>query len=58
MKFGIFGDARQKRGRPDTDSSIGYRDWIENNIAAEALKTIAPSRRSIISQGLARFRYR
>ena len=36
MKFGIFGGARQKRGLADTDSSTGYRDWIENNIAVEA----------------------
>lgn len=37
MRFGIFGGARQKRGLADTDSPTGYRDWVEYNIAAEAL---------------------
>src|SRR5881628_2206698 len=37
MKFGIFGSAQAKRGGADTDSSSGYRDFVELNVAAESL---------------------
>src|SRR2546423_4191387 len=40
MRFGLFGSAqarRPTRGTELTDSSQGFRDWIENNVAAEAL---------------------
>jgi alkanesulfonate monooxygenase SsuD/methylene tetrahydromethanopterin reductase-like flavin-dependent oxidoreductase (luciferase family) len=37
MKFGLFGSAQAKRAGPDTDSSQGFRDFIDNNVEAEAL---------------------
>ena len=40
MRFGTFGSAQAKRPEPGaelTDSSQGFREWIENNIEAEAL---------------------
>jgi alkanesulfonate monooxygenase SsuD/methylene tetrahydromethanopterin reductase-like flavin-dependent oxidoreductase (luciferase family) len=37
MRFGLFGSAQARRAGPDTDSSQGYREFIENNIEAEAL---------------------
>ena len=40
MRFGLFGSAQARRPdpvAPDTDSSQGFRDWIENNVEAEAL---------------------
>src|SRR4030081_856336 len=40
MRFGLFGSAQARRpdlAAPDTDSSQGFRDWIENNVEAEAL---------------------
>jgi alkanesulfonate monooxygenase SsuD/methylene tetrahydromethanopterin reductase-like flavin-dependent oxidoreductase (luciferase family) len=40
MRFGLFGSATARRpdpGGPDTDSSQGFRDFIENNVEAEAL---------------------
>jgi alkanesulfonate monooxygenase SsuD/methylene tetrahydromethanopterin reductase-like flavin-dependent oxidoreductase (luciferase family) len=40
MRFGLFGRAQARRpdpAGPDTDSSQGFRDWIENNVEAEAL---------------------
>ena len=37
MKFGLFGSAQARRAGPDTDSSQGFRDFIENNVEAEAL---------------------
>src|SRR5262245_47808751 len=40
MRFGLFGSAQAKRPEPGaelTDSSQGFRDWIENNVEAEAL---------------------
>src|SRR5438105_3677563 len=40
MRFGLFGSAQARRpvpGAPYSDSSQGFRDWIENNIEAEAL---------------------
>src|SRR5256885_3065681 len=37
MQFGLFGSAAARRGRPDFDSSEGFRDFIDYNIEAEAL---------------------
>ena len=37
MKFGLFGSAQARRAGPDTDSSQGFRDFIDNNVDAEAL---------------------
>jgi alkanesulfonate monooxygenase SsuD/methylene tetrahydromethanopterin reductase-like flavin-dependent oxidoreductase (luciferase family) len=40
MRFGLFGSAQAKRpehGAELTDSSQGFREWIENNVEAEAL---------------------
>src|ERR1700738_464714 len=37
MRFGLFGSAQARRSGPDTDSSRGFRDFIENNVEAEAL---------------------
>jgi hypothetical protein len=38
VRFGLFGSATALRGGgPDVDSSAGYRQFIEANVAAEAL---------------------
>jgi alkanesulfonate monooxygenase SsuD/methylene tetrahydromethanopterin reductase-like flavin-dependent oxidoreductase (luciferase family) len=37
MRFGIFGSAQAKRGGPDVDSGAGFREFVENNVEAEAL---------------------
>src|SRR5215469_8323372 len=37
MRFGLFGSAQARRTGPDTDSSHGFRDFIENNVEAEEL---------------------
>jgi len=40
MRFGLFGSAQAKRPEPGTeltDSSQGFREWIANNVEAEAL---------------------
>jgi alkanesulfonate monooxygenase SsuD/methylene tetrahydromethanopterin reductase-like flavin-dependent oxidoreductase (luciferase family) len=37
MRFGLFGSAQARRTGPDTDSSQGFRDFIDNNVEAEAL---------------------
>jgi alkanesulfonate monooxygenase SsuD/methylene tetrahydromethanopterin reductase-like flavin-dependent oxidoreductase (luciferase family) len=37
MRFGLFGSAQAKRGVADVDSGAGYREFIENNVEAEAL---------------------
>ena len=40
MRFGTFGSAQARRPAPGaelTDSSQGFREWIENNVEAEAL---------------------
>ena len=40
MRFGLFGSAQARRPEPGaelTDSSQGFREWIENNVEAEAL---------------------
>jgi hypothetical protein len=37
MKFGLFGSAQARRAGPDSDSAQGFRDFIDNNVEAEAL---------------------
>src|SRR5689334_8132978 len=37
MRFGLFGSAQARRSGPDADSSQGFRDFIDNNVEAEAL---------------------
>src|SRR5204862_2750067 len=37
MRFGLFGSAQAKRGGPDVDSGAGFREFVENNVEAEAL---------------------
>jgi alkanesulfonate monooxygenase SsuD/methylene tetrahydromethanopterin reductase-like flavin-dependent oxidoreductase (luciferase family) len=37
VKFGLFGGASAQRGGVARDSTQGYREWIENNVEAEAL---------------------
>jgi alkanesulfonate monooxygenase SsuD/methylene tetrahydromethanopterin reductase-like flavin-dependent oxidoreductase (luciferase family) len=40
MRFGLFGSAQARRPTPGaelTDSSQGFREWIDNNVEAEAL---------------------
>jgi len=37
MRFGLFGSAQARRSGPDTDSRQGFRDFIDNNVEAEAL---------------------
>jgi alkanesulfonate monooxygenase SsuD/methylene tetrahydromethanopterin reductase-like flavin-dependent oxidoreductase (luciferase family) len=37
MRFGLFGSAQARRGGPEIDSGQGFRQFVENNIEAEAL---------------------
>src|SRR5688572_16708011 len=37
MQFGLFGSAQAKRGGPDADSAAGFREFVDNNVEAEAL---------------------
>jgi alkanesulfonate monooxygenase SsuD/methylene tetrahydromethanopterin reductase-like flavin-dependent oxidoreductase (luciferase family) len=40
MRFGLFGSAQARRPAPGTeltDSSQGFRDWVDNNVEAERL---------------------
>src|SRR5437762_11720837 len=40
MRFGLFGSAQARRPTPGTeltDSSQGFREWVDNNVEAEAL---------------------
>ena len=37
MRFGLFGSAQAKRGGPDVDSGAGFREFVDNNVEAEAL---------------------
>ena len=36
MQFGLFGAARAERG-PDIDSGSGFREFVDQNVEAEAL---------------------
>src|ERR1700746_3689238 len=42
MRFGLFGSAQARRSGPDTDSSQGFRDFIENNVEADELGYYSP----------------
>src|SRR5947207_15378195 len=37
MRFGLFGSAQARRGGADADSGVGFRQFVENNVEAEAL---------------------
>jgi alkanesulfonate monooxygenase SsuD/methylene tetrahydromethanopterin reductase-like flavin-dependent oxidoreductase (luciferase family) len=37
MRFGLFGSATARHGGPDADSGLGYKQFIDYNIEAEAL---------------------
>lgn len=37
MKFGLFGSAQAKRGGPDADSGVGFREFVDYNVEAESL---------------------
>ncbi|HTE84448.1 MAG TPA: LLM class flavin-dependent oxidoreductase [Dehalococcoidia bacterium] len=37
MQFGLFGAARAERGGADVDSGAGFREFVEQNVEAEAL---------------------
>src|SRR6202795_639379 len=37
MRFGLFGSAQARRSGPDVDSGAGFREFVENNVEAEAL---------------------
>ena len=37
MRFGIFGSAQAKRGGPDVDSGVGFREFVDYNVEAESL---------------------
>ena len=37
MRFGLFGSAPAKRGGPDADSGVGFRQFVDYNVEAEAM---------------------
>ena len=37
MRFGLFGSAQAKRGGAEIDSAVGFKEFVEYNIEAEAL---------------------
>lgn len=37
MRFGLFGSAQAKRGGPDADSGVGFREFVDYNVEAESL---------------------
>ena len=37
MRFGLFGSAQAQRGGPDVDSGVGFREFVDYNVEAEAL---------------------
>ena len=37
MRFGLFGSAQAKRGGPDLDSGVGFHEFVDYNVEAEAL---------------------
>src|SRR5712675_278085 len=47
MRFGLFGSAQARRPTPGTeltDSSQGFREWIENNVEAATLDLLSGGR--------------
>ena len=37
MRFGLFGSAQARRGGPDVDSGVGFREFVDYNVEAESL---------------------
>jgi alkanesulfonate monooxygenase SsuD/methylene tetrahydromethanopterin reductase-like flavin-dependent oxidoreductase (luciferase family) len=37
MRFGLFGSAQARRGGPDADSGVGFREFVDYNVEAESL---------------------
>src|SRR6266566_1149625 len=37
MRFGLFSSAQAKRGGPDVDSGVGFREFVDYNVEAESL---------------------
>jgi alkanesulfonate monooxygenase SsuD/methylene tetrahydromethanopterin reductase-like flavin-dependent oxidoreductase (luciferase family) len=37
VRFGLFGSAQAKRGGPDVDSGVGFREFVDYNVEAESL---------------------
>jgi alkanesulfonate monooxygenase SsuD/methylene tetrahydromethanopterin reductase-like flavin-dependent oxidoreductase (luciferase family) len=37
MRFGLFGSAQARRGGPDADSGVGFREFVDGNVEAESL---------------------
>jgi len=37
VKFGLFGSAQARRGGPDADSGVGFREFVDYNVEAESL---------------------
>ena len=37
MRFGLFGSAQARRGGPDPDSGVGFREFVDYNVGAESL---------------------
>ena len=37
MRFGLFGSATARRGGPDADSGLGYKQFVDYNIEADSL---------------------
>src|SRR3989441_7694790 len=37
MRFGLFGSAQAKRGGPDVDGGVGFREFVDYNVEAESL---------------------
>src|SRR5205809_628485 len=42
MRFGLFGSAQAKRGGPDVDSGVGFREFVDYNVEAESLGFCRP----------------
>jgi alkanesulfonate monooxygenase SsuD/methylene tetrahydromethanopterin reductase-like flavin-dependent oxidoreductase (luciferase family) len=37
LRFGLFGSAQARRGGPDADSGVGFREFVDYNVEAESL---------------------
>ena len=37
MRFGLFGSVQAKRGGPDVDGGVGFREFVDYNVEAESL---------------------
>jgi hypothetical protein len=58
MRFGLFGSAQARRGGPDTDSGVGFREFVDYNVKAESLGFVSTSWSSTTSPASARSRPR